>query len=67
MGKVYDRIIIGKKTYDFVKGVDNFKNKLISYFPNESHAIEKYIQLVFDCNKTMKKFYIEKALPSFIS
>jgi all-trans-retinol 13,14-reductase len=67
MGEVYDRIIIGKKTYDFVKGVDNFKNKLISYFPNESHAIEKYIQIVFDCNKTMKKFYIEKALPSFIS
>ena len=67
MGEVYDRIIIGDKTYDFVKGVDNFKNKLVSYFPDESDAIEKYIQIVFDCNKTMKKFYIEKALPSYIS
>lgn len=67
MGEVYDRIIIGNKTYDFVKGVDNFKNKLVSYFPDESDAIEKYIQIVFDCNKTMKKFYIEKALPSYIS
>jgi all-trans-retinol 13,14-reductase len=67
MGDVYDRIIIGNKTYDFVKGVENFKNKLISYFPDESSAIENYIQMVFDCNKAMKKFYIEKALPSFIS
>ena len=67
MGEVYDRIIIGNKTYDFLKGVDNFKNKLVSYFPDESDAIEKYIQIVFDCNKTMKKFYIEKALPSYIS
>ena len=67
MGEVYDRIIIGEKTYDFVKGIDNFKKKLISYFPQESDAIEKYIQLVFDCNKSMKKFYIDKALPSYIS
>jgi len=67
MGDIYDRIIIGDKTYDFVKGVENFKNKLISYFPDESSAIEKYIQIVFDCNKAMKKFYIEKALPSFVS
>ena len=67
MGEVYDKIIIGDKQYDFVKGVENFKNKLISYFPDESEAISKYIKIVFDCNKTMKKFYIEKALPTFIS
>ena len=67
MGEVYDRVIIGDKKYDFVKGVENFKKKLISYFPNESDAIESYVQMIFDCNKTMKKFYIEKALPSYIS
>ena len=60
MGEVYDRVVIGEKKYDFVKGVENFKNTLVSYFPDESKAIEDYIQLVFDCNKTMKKFYIEK-------
>ena len=32
MGEVYDRVIIGDKKYDFVKGVENFKKKLISYF-----------------------------------
>ena len=36
--------------YDFVKGVENFKNTLVSYFPDESKAIEDYIQLVFDCS-----------------
>ena len=34
MGRVYDRIIIGKE-YEFVKGVENFKEKLIGYFPEE--------------------------------
>ena len=67
MGDIYDRIIIGDKKYDFVKGVENFKNKLISYFPDETKAIENYIQTIFECNKAMKKFYMEKALPSIIS
>ncbi|MFL2639656.1 MAG: phytoene desaturase family protein [Flavobacteriaceae bacterium] len=67
MGDIYDKIIIGNKKYDFVKGVENFKNKLISYFPNESQAINNYIQIIFDCNKTMKRFYIDKALPTLLS
>ena len=67
MGEVYDKIIIGDKTYDFVKGVKNFKAKMYGYFPNDIDAIDKYVQLIFDCNKTMKKFYLEKALPTFMS
>ena len=42
MGEVYDRIIIGNKTYDFVKGVDNFKNKLVSYFPEIIDDLKKH-------------------------
>ena len=67
MGEVYDKIIIGNKTYDFVKGVKNFKTKMHEYFPNDIDAIDKYVQLIFDCNKTMKKFYLEKALPDYVS
>lgn len=67
MGEVYDKIIIGNKTYDFVKGVKNFKAKMYEYFPNDIDAIDKYVQLIFDCNKTMKKFYLEKALPTYVS
>ncbi len=66
MGKLYDRIIIGKKSYDFVKGVENFKNKILQYFPNEKVALDKYIDLIFTSNKAMGKFYISKALPNII-
>jgi len=67
MGEVYDKIIIGNKTFDFVKGVENFRSKLKSYFPKDSIAIDKYIELVFKANKAMKKFYLEKTLPNFLS
>lgn len=66
MGEVYDRIIIGDKSYDFVKGVENFRNKIVSYFPEEEKAIDSYINLVFKANKVMGSFYKEKALPSFL-
>ncbi len=67
MGEVYDRIIIGKKTYDFVKGVDNFQKKIFEYFPVEKEAIKKYIELIFLSNKSMGKFYSAKALPAIVN
>ena len=60
MGTVYDKIIIGEKTYDFVKGTQNFKEKLHSYFPNDKKAIDQYINLVFEATKASQSFYMEK-------
>ena len=62
MGEVYDKIIIGDKQYDFVKGVKNFKAKMISYFPEEEQAINTYIDMVFKAVKTSKNYYISKAI-----
>ena len=67
MGDVYDKIIIGDKEYDFVKGVQNFKDKMLGYFPDEKQAIEVYVNLVFKTIKTSQKFYMDKALPPIIS
>ena len=67
MGEVYDKIIIGDKHYDFVKGTKNFKEKLSEYFPEEKEAIETYVNLVFTAIKTSQKFYMDKALPPFMS
>ncbi len=63
MGDVYDRIIIGDKTYDLVKGVDNYKSTLLGYFPEEKEAIEEYVQLVFRTTKTIQKYFMDKAMP----
>lgn len=62
MGEVYDRIVIGDKTYDFVKGVGNWTQKMISYFPEEEKAIHAYLDLVFKVSKTSRNFFVEKTL-----
>ena len=67
IGSVYDKIVIGNKEYDFVKGVQNFKDKMLGYFPDEKQAIDNYVDLVFKAIKTSQKFYIDKALSPLVS
>ncbi len=67
MGEVYDKIVIGEKSYDFVKGVQNFKDKLAQYFPTEKEAINEYVRLVFAATNAAQKFYMDKALPPLLS
>lgn len=67
MGEVYDRIKIGDKEFHYVRGKEAFKEKMIAYFPNESAAINKYIDLVHEVEKSSKLYYAEKLLPSFLS
>ncbi len=66
MGEVYDKIIIGNKQFDFVKGTDNFKKNLYQYFPDEKEAIDQYIDLVFLSVKKSFKFYMSKVIPSWL-
>ncbi|MCC9606281.1 NAD(P)/FAD-dependent oxidoreductase [Blastopirellula sp. JC732] len=67
MGEVYDRIIIGDQTYDFVKGRENFRQRLHDYFPNERTAIDRYLQEVDATSDRARMFFAEKALPVFLS
>jgi all-trans-retinol 13,14-reductase len=67
MGDVYDKIIIGDESYDFVKGTQEFKDELGRKFPDEKEAIDIYVDTVFAATKTAQKFYTDKALPPLIS
>jgi len=63
MGEVYDRIVIGEKTYDFKKGVQNYKDELKKHFPDDAKAIDDYVDLVFEVTKASRKYFAEKAMP----
>ena len=67
MGDVYDRIIIGDKHYDFVKGVKNFKAKMVAYFPDEEEAINSYIKMVFGAVKASRNYYMSKVMSPMIN
>ena len=46
MPDVYDQIVIGNRRYDFVSGVERFRERLKGYFPSDGAAIDGYIELV---------------------
>ena len=63
LGEVYDRIIIGDDAYDFVKGGDAFRARMLDYFPEERRAIDGYLALVREVARRRDGYYVEKALP----
>jgi all-trans-retinol 13,14-reductase len=67
MGEVYDRIIIGDNSYDFVKGYENFRAKLHGYFPSETGAIDRYLAKVTATVKKAQLYFAEKAVPPLVS
>jgi all-trans-retinol 13,14-reductase len=67
MGEVYDRIILGERAYDFVKGLEGFRANMHEYFPADKDAINRYLDQVVATAKKAQLFFMEKAMPPFLS
>jgi phytoene dehydrogenase-like protein len=66
MPDVYDRLIIRDRTFDFHAGVDHFRERMQSYFPQDVGAIDQYIQTVNRCVARIGLFFAEKLIPPFL-
>ena len=67
MDSPYDILFFGNQRYDIMAGVDEFKNKMKSYFPGEEVAIDAYVDLIYSTQKSMRLFMAEKILPNWAS
>jgi len=67
MDPVYDRIILGEESFDFVAGKEQFKTELKKSFPDEADAIEKYVELISKTNKYMGQMTQKKAMPDWFN
>ena len=63
MDPVYDRIILGDEHFDFVAGKENFKDSLKLQFPDDTVAIDQYVDLVTATTKYMAAVSQTKAMP----
>jgi all-trans-retinol 13,14-reductase len=63
MPEVYDRIRIGEHEYEFVAGLEHFRERLKSYFPGETAGIDRYLRAVQACAGKTGMYFTEKALP----
>lgn len=67
MPAVYDKIFFPDASYELVAGVQNFRNKLCEYFPQEQKAIDQYLEMVFALASSAKNYFSAKALPPLLS
>ncbi|MCP3957601.1 MAG: NAD(P)/FAD-dependent oxidoreductase [bacterium] len=62
MDDVYDRIVLGEKTYDMVAGADRFAERMKGYFPAQAAAVDRYMTLIDKATKWSSLYFGEKAL-----
>jgi all-trans-retinol 13,14-reductase len=63
MPDVYDRILMGGRTFEFPTGRERLRARLKDYFPNEARAIDRYFAAVQSAQKASSLYFAEKALP----
>ena len=63
----YDRFIFPDSYYDFVAPKEKFIDTMNAYFPNETDALNKYLNLVANVHKASKSYFQNKAMPTFLS
>jgi phytoene dehydrogenase-like protein len=63
MPDVYDRIVMGNRTFDFPTGLERLRARLKDYFPSEAAAIDGYLAAVQSAQKASGLYFAEKAIP----
>lgn len=61
----YDRIVIGKETFDFVSGRENFINKLGERFPTEVVALRRYCEYLKEASRSLGTAMFHRNLDSW--
>lgn len=62
--EVYDRIMLGDRSYDIVAGKQRFRERMIEYFPSEAFAIDAYLEKVREASRAARGYFTEKAVPA---
>jgi all-trans-retinol 13,14-reductase len=67
MPDTFDRIVIGDRTYEIVSGRERMRERLKTWFPAETRAIDSYFAAVEDVVRDMRFYFLDKALPWTLS
>lgn len=64
MPDVYDRIWLGDRCYDYVRGAARLRERLVEYFPREGRAIDAYLRALRSSVRWSSMYFAEKAIPA---
>ncbi|MCV9386342.1 phytoene desaturase family protein [Reichenbachiella ulvae] len=67
MGDIYDVVYIEGDKYEFPAGKENFRTQMKGYFPDDSEAIDQYLDLIDRTNRKGSAFFMEKSFEPWLS
>jgi all-trans-retinol 13,14-reductase len=59
--------VIADRTYDFPTGAEAFRQQMSDYFPGETKAIARYMEVINAVPRTIGPYFAEKAVPRLVS
>ena len=66
-GDIVDRIVVGDREFEYLAGRKQWRERMLSDFPSEETAINRFLELVGDARKQSMGFFGEKAVPAPIA
>ena len=67
MDKAFDRIFIGKETFNLNSGKVDYRQGLIDAFPEEEAAIDEYLKRMHSVKGAMQTHTLQKILPTWVN
>lgn len=67
LGEVYDRVFLGGRRYDYVKGREAWRDAMCAHFPNETRAIDRYLDLVREVARAANTYYAARIVPRAVA
>lgn len=63
MGEVYDTVVIGGGRWEYVAGRESWRRRMHAYFPSETAAVDRYLELVGEATRAARPYFAAKAMP----
>ena len=66
MDDEYDRFYVGDRIFNAIAGKREFRDNLVRQFPNEAHAIDRYIALLDRSGDALSAFGMGRGMPQWM-
>jgi phytoene dehydrogenase-like protein len=67
MPEDYDHLLVGDRRYEFVAGLERFRERLAEYFPQRRREIDAYLKAVQGATAGSGRYFAAKAMPALLA
>jgi len=67
MGDVIDTVVVGENRFEYLAGRESWRQRMHEYFPDDTGAIDRYLDLTDEIAQSTRLFFGSKAIPPIVA